>query len=674
MGDCCNTVEPGIGIDPVASKRIWIRLGIALVIAGQSMVLGLGLNMLEAPLQPQNTSYWILHCVLILSALAVVGLLGKPLFQATWQGVLQRRITVEALFFLSFVGAFGASLVATFTGVGDVYYEVVAVVMCVYTVGKSITVYSRSRAMAEVEQLREGFQQATVLTCCGNLQKVLLSELDADARVVIAPGEPVTVDGRIVSGRGYVLETAMTGEPVPVVRNPGDSLLAGTYSVDGRFEVKPEHWRGDRQLDAVLQTVEAAQLQPSSLQLQADRIVQWFVPLVTAVSGATYGIWLWVGHWTEALFNSMAVLLVACPCALGLATPIAVWSGLYQLSKLGLVARTGYFLDALARADHIVFDKTGTLSEESLQVERCVVSQEWVLRRDELLRLVQVVEREHSHPLAQALSLFVEREVVGEQPGEPLAVQAMHLLPGSGVSAEVVNAQGTVYAAAIGTEEVANVDWGDLNAATDSASNAGKRIYVAVNQQPAAVFLLNEVLRAGTEQVFQALKQQGLKVSILTGDPDPQWQSIAGLQLETGLTPQDKTDRIREWQAAGDRLIFLGDGINDSGPMAACTGSIAMGQGASLTRSTAACVLLGKTLEGLPKAIKVARNVFAAIRGNMIFAVSYNTIGMGLAAAGILHPVVAALLMVGSSVVVAIRAFRSACILEPPADLLHSRV
>jgi len=646
--------------DPEVSKRIWIRLGIALVIAGQGMMLSLGLNTLDTPLDPGRTAYWWLHGILIASSLAVIGLLGKPLFVETWNSWVRRRITVEALFLLSFMGALGGSLVATFTGVGDVYYEVVAIVMCVYTVGKSITRMSRKRALAAAEKLREDFQQVTILTCCGHLRKIDLSEVQADTQVIVAPGEPVAVDGIIVSGRGFVLETAMTGEPLPVVKHAGDRLLAGTYSVDGRFEVRPEHWRGDRRLDEVLHTVESARLQPSTLQVHADRIVQWFVPLVTGISLLTFAVWIIVGTWAEALFNSMAVLLVACPCALGLATPIAVWSGLHRLAKLGMVARSGHFLDALAKADFVVFDKTGTLSEEDLVVAELSLPFADEERRRELLQAVLAVEMEHSHPVARALCGFA-RQQLGTTNAQ-VTVQSMQILPGLGVRAQLQNARGHTQVLAIGSEALV-ADGDPFVSQLPPAAGSGKRrIFVVLDEQLVGVFQLKEKLRAGTREVFAAVRSLGLKGAILTGDPEPEWTSVDGVEVEFGLSPQAKTERVRALQAAGSEVIFLGDGINDSGAMSACAGSIAMAGGSALTKSTAACVLLGNTLESLPKAIEIARNIFGAIRGNMIFALTYNIVGMALAACGVLHPIVAALLMVGSSIIVSLRASRSALV------------
>lgn len=665
LGGCCEVFNSGNGTDRKVSKRLWIKLGLALVIAGQGMMLSLGLNTLETPLSPTHANYWVLHGILIVSSLAVVVLLGKPLFVETWRSLTQLSITVEALFFLSFVGAFGGSLVATFTGVGDVYYEVVAIVMCVYTVGKSISGRSRERAMTEVEKLRETFDQVTVYSCCGELKKIGVRDVEAISRVIVAPGEPIAVDGIIVSGHGYVQETAMTGELMPVVRGEGEAVLAGTYSVDGRFEVKPERWHGDRRLDQVLHAVSAARMQPSRLQRQADRIVQWFVPLVTGVSVSTFLIWLWWGTWSEALFNSMAVLLVACPCALGLATPIAVWSGLHRLAKLGLVARSGHFLDALAQANHVVFDKTGTLSEEDLAVGQWVLSPTMEDRRAEVLGLVLAVEMEHSHPIARALCGFARREIgaTSEQnPDHQLPeLQTMTIVPGLGVRAQVKDAAGHAHAIALGRENIVEgVEWSVLTHAIDR--EAKRRVHIVLNNEPVGVFVLQEKLRVGTAEVFAALRALGLKGSILTGDPDPAWTSIETVPLQTGLSPQAKIERVRAWREAGDEIIYLGDGINDSGAMAECMGSIAMGQGAALTKSTAGGVLLGSTLESIPKAIEISRSIFNAIRENMLFAISYNITGMALAACGVLHPIVAALLMVGSSIIVSMRASRSAMV------------
>lgn len=652
---CCG------GGAPVRERRggratPWFRIAVAAVLAGQSMAFSLALNVGEDKPLPGTGTYWLVHGGLLVAALAVVALLGPALFAEQWRALRARRITVEMLFVLSLFGALGGSLISTLTGSGSVYYEVAAIVLVVYSLGKAIGARNRERALAEAAKLREDFSMAWELDAAGGRTRVPVTALQpGSSRVSIAPGEPVPVDGEVLAGEGFVLETALTGEPLPVVRRPGDALLAGTWSVDGTFEVRPVRLAGERRIDAVLQAVErGGQEHPSALQVQADRLMRWFVPSVVLVSTGTFAGWLWAlpaGQWAQALFNAMAVLLVACPCALGLATPIAVWGGLVRLSSLGLICQGGRLLDALAGATTILFDKTGTVSDDALTLADFVTVEAEPARRRWLLAAVAAAEADLPHPVARTLAAAAPAEA--PRP----TVRDRRNVPGQGVVAQVDG-----HELRIGEAELTGLPPGAfaplLARSPAAAITVKKLIYIALDGQPSAVALLDETLRGGAADTLRQLSALGLHQLVLTGDPEPRWRSIERVEVRAGLSPAEKEQAVRELRAGGATVVFVGDGINDASAMVAANSSIAMGSGAGLAVSAADAVLQGNNLAALPTAVRIAREVRASVRGNMRFAVCYNAIGMALAAAGVLHPVVAALLMVGSSTVVSTRALR----------------
>lgn len=437
-------------------------------------------------------------------------------------------------------------------------------------------------------------------------------------------------------------------------------MLAGTYSVDGTFTIRPEKLLGERTLDGILKTVEQAQQTPSNLQEQADRLMQWFLPIVVTLCLSTFLIWNLFIPWTQALFHSMAVLLVACPCALGLATPIAIWSGLWKLSTLGIVSRRGELIDALAKADRIIFDKTGTLSEDELLLVDWVFSDSFLNQKDKLKHEVCAIERRNQHPIAKAFINHIDGLALEPM---PIQVKDSKLIAGEGIEGHIEDQTHTAKHLLIG-------NLGFMPPSTHQAfhqlvkesfcKEAKKIIYILVDGQVAASALFDEKLREGTTDVLQALHTLSVQINILTGDPTPQWESLEGVKVDCGLSAEQKEARIREWQAAGEHLIYVGDGINDAPAMSLCKGSIAMGAGAKLTQTTSTGVLMGNTLSPIPNAIKLCRNIYNKIQGNLVFAVSYNMLGMGLAAAGILNPIVAALIMLVSSLFVSIRAMASA--------------
>jgi len=656
---CCHGDSgPGIAADENAWTTAWLKVGVAAVMAGQGMIFGLGLNTAEPPLTREQPIYWVLHGGLLISALVVLALLGPPLLRNAWRAWRERRVTVEALFVISALGALGASLTATITGQGSVYYEVVAIVLAIYTVGKTLGARSRSRALEAVQDLREAFDFAYLETCCGQRRRVPVDELALDSPVSVAPGEAIPVDGVIRRGVGEVSETAITGELTPERRQAGDRVWAGSYSVDGTFSIEPRALRGQRRIDAVLEAVEQARLKPSDLQVQADGLMRWFVPFVVSVAVATFIVWACLGPWTTALFNAMAVLLVACPCALGLATPIAVWSQLLHFSRVGLVARSGDFGDELARANRIIFDKTGTLSFESLRIDGVDFSPAHAERRNEALAAIRAVESLNQHPVARALERV---EAPPEIDVEPLEVTQY---PGRGVEALVRFPDQREARLRIGAREFIE----DESGAVATVTRTSKReVLASLDGEWLAAFFLREQLRPDLERDLNALRESGMKVSIMTGDPEPTLKTIAGVEVEAGLNPTDKLDRVAGFQELGERVVFVGDGVNDAAAMSRADAAIAMGQGADLSRASAEAVLMGESLAPVPRALAVARRVRRAVRGNLRFAVSYNLIGMGLAAGGVLHPVVAALLMLFSSVGVSVRAARSARMDRDPA-------
>lgn len=605
------------------------------------MVFGLGYNNVllsgDAPAYGSSV-YWILHGALLASALAVIGLLGTPLARSTFASLRAHQITVEGLFLLTASGALIASLLSTWTGEGSVYYEVVGLVLVIYTVGRKVGARTRGEALAAANLWRESFAWAQIETPSGNRRRVPVAAVQQSDRVVVLPGEPIAVDGIIVEGVGEVQETIVTGEIVPVVRGPGDRVHAGSHSFDGRLKIAPEVGVS-RTLDRILFTVEQAASRPSRFQTQADRLMKGFLPLVAGASAATFAGWWWgVGvSWTVALFNAMAVLLVACPCALGLATPIAIWTGLLALSQRGLVSRDGQLLEALAHTRSWLFDKTGTLSAPLLRIARFDL-QDDAIDPAWLKSAIASIEAEITHPVAQSLTALS---------GQRLAVDGVRVFPGLGI-------EGTVSGRRLRIGQAAWIGGGA------PLIPEGRVVDVAEGEAWIGRIVLEEAIGDDAEEALQNLIQTGAWVRILSGDPDLQRREIGGIPVEGGLSPEHKVQIVREVAAGDPFAIFVGDGLNDAAALAAAPIGLALHGGAGLTQASAAGVIMGEQLKVLPWAVLFCRRLQSRLRGNLIFALVYNMIGIGLAAAGMLHPVVAALLMVGSSIVVSWRASRIA--------------
>ena len=695
MNASAEPAEPGLQADQRLVDRAWLRIGIGLLVVGQSMAFSLAVNLTP----PEGAAYWILHGGLMLAAAGVLVFLGGDLVRSALDSLRQRRISIDLLFLITLAGAFAGSLVSTVTHTGAVYYEVVAILVVVHTAGRTLGARSRMSALRAVDRTRERFEACDVRLPDGTRCRRSVAAVHPGDVVIVAPGGAISVDGEIVSGRGYVQETSMTGEWRPASRGPGDKLLAGTFSVDGSFEVRPS--AGPRRLDGVLAAVAGARLAPSEFQRQADRLVAWFLPGVVTASVATFVFWLGRGPWDGALFNAMAVLLVACPCAMGLATPVAVWGGLARLASFGLVARTGDLLDGLARCDVVCIDKTGTLSTENLSVSSWNTEPAFQERESWLRAAVAAAEDGLNHPIAAALrsacsnavatlatragaGLAVpggsrepappatgdfpldtllqvtpwataaerSRRLSSRPPIGPIELSARRIEPGLGVVAWAADESGLAVEIRIGERA--------LIAAGGSVAPTGntKRIFVAVGGRLAAGIELAEQWRDGLDDALGELRALGIQVEVLTGDAAADPRRFAGAVVRGGMTPAGKQAHVRALAAAGRRVAFIGDGVNDAAAMSAAQASIAMRAGADLARAAALGVFAGDDLRFLPRAIRIARAVRRSIRVNLTFAAGYNAAGVVLAASGHLHPVVAALLMVGSSAFVSVNALR----------------
>lgn len=607
------------------------------------MVFSLGYNTAsragEAPAYG-SLPYLMIHGTLALSAMAVLALLGGPLFKELWSACRRGRVSVEALFLLSGLGAWVGSVLSSWRGSGSLYYEVVSIVLCVYAIGKQVGAVQRGRLGAALSGFRQTFDGARVVRPNGTIEQVAVADLQPADRVRVGPGEPVPVDGVIEEGHGYVRETALTGEPTPVSRQVGDPIQAGTWSVDGVFLIQPVLDR-PRHLETLMQLLEQQPHRPSRLQEVADRLVQGFVPLTAMVSVGTFlGWWLGAGLIWDGLFNAMAVLLVACPCALGLAMPSGLWAGLYYLSQQGLVGRHGRLLDVLAHADTVVFDKTGTLTQFEEEVDPSGLDAAEAPFLSGAVRSLALATR---HPVSEAL---------GRLSGVEHAVTWVEVHPGRGLEGQVA-ARWLV----IGEAELLSAKGVTL---PPLEPVPGKAVHVALDGQYRGFLLLRERLRVESVATLEALEALGCCCHILSGDPRPAIDRVGAVRIIGGLSAEQKSQHVRALQEAGKRVVFVGDGVNDLEAMQTAEAALAIDAGAALVTEYADGVLLGGRVGTLPFAIRKARKIRAHLKSNLRFALSYNTFGMGLAAAGLLHPVVAALLMVGSSVWVTYRALRSA--------------
>lgn len=637
MSSCCHAADSSDDRELRSEARVWLRLGGAALLAGQAMIFSLATNL--SPVK--GTAHIVIHGILALSAIGVFLLAGLPILRESWRAALRGRIVLEQFFLLGIAAAFAASVQCSLTGEGHIYYEVVAVLVAIYTFG---TIMARRRYDAlrdSIAKLGAAFDFCERVSCCGKTERIPVEETLPGDQILAGAGQGVPVDGVVVEGAALVSEAALTGEPYPVAKRPGDRILAGSLLEDSSLLIRATSKGRSRRLDQLLQSIDEARRHPSRIQREADRLVAWFLPVVLFVAAATTIGWSLHSGWLTGVFNGLAVLLIACPCAMGLATPVAIWSALAALARRGLIARDGDAIEALASSDIAVFDKTGTLSESDARIADFVCLAD--TDRPQLLREIAAVQTGSTHPIARAFRHAAPEDV-------PLLASGIRVLPGTGI--EGILADGVTLQ--IGNTALLKPEDHpeDLRKLPESHLRSGQEIFIRRNGRLCGLAILRESLRDSARPAVEEMRRLNLRTIVMTGDRKENAAQFGFSECLAGMTPDDKLREVEKLQRDGAHVLFIGDGINDAPAMAAAEASIALAAGNDLPRKTASLELSGNDLRAVPQAIALSRATVRAIRRNLAFAACYNVIGIALAAAGILHPVAAALIMMASSMIV----------------------
>lgn len=639
--NACDTAPDQSALDREA--RTWLRLGMAGLLAAQAMIFSLAVNL--SPVT--GTAHLVIHGALALSALGVFLLAGVPILRESWTAARGGRIVFEQFFLVGIAGAFAASVHSSLTGEGHVYYEIVAVLVAIYTFGTLLARRRRDALRDSMARLGAAFDFCERLDCCGKSERIAVDQVESGDRILAGAGQGVPVDGIVEDGAALVSEAALTGEPFPVVKRAGDRIFAGSRIEDSSLCIRATSRGRSRRLDQLLQSIDEARRHPGRIQREADRLVAWFLPVVMLVAAATTVGWTLHSGWVTGIFNGLAVLLVACPCAMGLATPVAIWGALAALARRGLLARGGDAIEALSAVDTAVFDKTGTLSESDARIVDFVTHPG--RDREALLREIAAVQTGSTHPIARAFRSAAAGEA-------SLLAQGVRILPGAGIEGSLPD--GTVLQ--VGNAAVLAQDDrpGDLRGLLGVEGGGSHEIFIRRNGQLCGLALLRESLRDSARPALEEMGRLGLRTIVMTGDREENAARFGFTECLAGLTPGGKLREIEGLKRLGRRVLFIGDGINDAPAMAAADTSIALAAGNDLPRETAALELNGHDLRAIPRSIALCRATVRAIRRNIAFAACYNIVGISLAAAGLLHPIAAALIMLVSSMTVTWRVLR----------------
>ena len=623
-------------------SRALRRLAIAGLGTMQVMMLAVPLYAGEATDMDPGMRAFLRWVSLLLTA-PVIFYSAQEFFRGAWRDLKLRRPGMDVPVSLAIGGAFTASVWATLTDGIDVYFDSVCMFAFFLLTSRYLEMGARHRAGQAAEALvRLLPATATRIDPDGGEILVAVAELAPGDVVRIRPGETVPADGRVTAGRSSVDESLLTGESLPRLRSPGDVLVGGSLNVESPLEMRVTQVGEDTVVSGIVHLLDRAQAEKPYMARLADRVAGWFVTGVLAVAGAV-ALWWWGHDPSRAFAVTLSVLVVTCPCALSLATPVAITAATGALTKRGLLTTRGHAIETLARATHVVFDKTGTLTRGLLVLQRTRLHGE----HDEAaaLAIAAALERHSEHPVAQVLAAA---------DSGALKAADVSAVPGEGVEGRV---QGRRYR--IGSPAFAAA----LSGCEPPQPSAGSTLVSLGGEEGLiASFELGDELRPDAVETLKRLRALGLEVELLSGDAEPAVRRVAGLlgieRFTSGAKPADKLERIRQLQAQGAVVAMVGDGVNDAPVLAGSDVSIAMGSGTQLAHATADLIMLSERLSNLSFGVSGARRTLAIIRQNMTWAILYNVTAIPLAAAGWIAPWMAAIGMSASSLVVVLNALR----------------
>ncbi|MBZ5665412.1 MAG: heavy metal translocating P-type ATPase [Acidobacteriia bacterium] len=581
---------------------------------------------------------------------------GWPFFQRGWASVVNRSTNMFTLIAMGTGVAYAFSVVATlfpqifpasFRSMGDrpdVYFEAAAAIVTLVLLGQVLELRARSRTSSAIRALLDlSPKMARVMSEDGSEHDIPLEQVKPGDRLRVRPGEKIPVDGVVLDGSSVADESMITGESIPVEKAANSRVIGATVNGNGSLVMRAERVGSETMLAQIVQMVSQAQRTRAPIQRLADKVAGWFVPAVIAIAVLTFIAWVTFGpepRFAHAIVNAVAVLIIACPCALGLATPMAIMVGTGRGAHAGVLIKNAEALETLEKVDTIVFDKTGTLTEGKPKVVAVsTVATSPAISKDELLRLAASLERASEHPLGAAI--VAKANELKLNLAEPANFQST---PGHGVRGTVEGKSVAVGNSALMRAAGA---FENKNAVAVLKYAGATEIYVAIDSRYAGYIAVADPLKGSTANALRDLKAQGIRLVMLTGDNHVTAQEIAqSLELEdfrAEVLPAQKADIVKGLQNEGRIVAMAGDGINDAPALAQAQVGIAMGTGTDIAMESGGITLLKGDLEGILRARKLSQATMRNIRQNLLFAFLYNSIGVPIAA-GVLYPVFGLLL------------------------------
>ena len=656
--------QPAPEVDPTAALRQRLLICVALSVPVIAMAMAPALQF----------TYWQWLSLTLAAPVVVWG--AWPFHRAAMTNLRHGAATMDTLISIGTLAALGWSIYALFWGTagapgmthpfeltiartdgsGNIYLEAAAGVTTFILAGRYFEARAKRRAGAALRALLElGAKEVTVRRGAAE-QRIPIDQLVAGDEFVVRPGEKVAADGVVVEGASAVDASMLTGESVPVEVAPGAQVVGATVNVDGRLVVRAERIGADTQLAQMARMVEEAQNGKAQAQRLADRISGVFVPIVIALSVATLGFWIGSGLSVAAAFTAaVAVLIIACPCALGLATPMALMVGTGRGAQLGIVIKGPEVLESTRRVDTVIVDKTGTVTTGRMTlVDVFAVEGE---QPDEALLVAGAVESPSEHPIAAAIATGA-REKLGELP----AVEGFANLRGLGVEGSVEGRRVLLGRLRLLSDRSLDIPDEVRHAVQRAESDGRTAVVVGWDGSARGVLMVADAVKPTSAEAISLLKKLGLTPIMVTGDNEAVARSVAtqvGIdEVIAGVLPHDKVDTVTRLQGEGKVVAMVGDGINDAAALAQADLGLAMGSGTDVAIEASDLTLVSNDLRAVPDAIRLSRRTLSTIKSNLFWAFAYNVAALPLAAAGLLNPMIAGAAMALSSVFVVTNSLR----------------
>ena len=652
----------------VMRLRFWLGLAFSIPV----FLLAMGTMISTFDFIPTNLSRW-LQCIL---STPVVLWAGWPFFERGWRSVVNHHLNMFSLISLGVGVAYLYSLIAFFfpqafppsfllRGEVPLYFESAAIITVLVLLGQVLELKARSQTSQSIKALLERGARSARIIVNEEEKEIPIDQVKVGDILRVRPGDKIPVDGKIIEGKSNIDESMITGEPIPVQKVVGNAVTGGTINQTGSFLMQAEKVGSNTLLSRIVKMVAEAQRTRAPIQSLADKVAGYFVPTVVLVAVLTFIMWAWFGpqpSFVYGLVNAVAVLIIACPCALGLATPMSIMVGMGRGAEAGVLIKNAEALEKLEKVKTIVVDKTGTLTQGKPKLTQVISNEHG--RENEIFRLAAAVEQNSEHPLAMSIVRAAKERSISLP-----KVENFQSITGGGVIGKVENHEVLVGKSNFLQERKINGVATLQKKAQEMQKQAHTVMFVAIDGQAVGLITVSDPIKSSTPNAIQQLHQLGQKIVMLSGDNEQTAQSVAKKlnidEVHAGVAPEYKQEFIQKSKGKDGFVAMAGDGINDAPALAAADVGIAMGTGTDVAMESADVTLLKGDLIGIVKAIHLSHAMMRNIRQNLFLAFIYNALGIPIAA-GILYPItglllnpmIAALAMSLSSVSVIINALR----------------